>query len=82
MGEIQNSSVYKIGQSYTTELFYEYIALFTWVERAAFSKTLIRDKGLNIGTCASDGCFTKRVGRRLTEQQKTLCFLNSKVPPK
>ena len=58
MGEIQDSSVYKIGQSYTTELFYEYIALFMWVERAAFSKTLIRDKGLNIGTCA-DGCFKR-----------------------
>ena len=76
MSEIQNSSVF------AKQLFCEYIALFMWVERAAFSKTLIRDKGLNRGTCASDGCFTKRVGRRLTEQQKTLYFLNSKVPPK
>ena len=50
-----------------------------WVERAACSETLIGDKGLNRHTCASDGCFTERVGRRLTEQQNTLCLLNSKV---
>ena len=41
-----------VSQSYTTELFCEYIALFMWVEKAACSKTLIRDKGLNRGTCA------------------------------
>ena len=73
MGEIQYSSVFaKSASLNTTQLFCEYIALFMWVERAASSKTLIRDKGLNRSTCASDGCFTKTVGRRLTEQQKTL----------
>ena len=69
----------KISQSYTTQPFCEYIALFMWVERAACSETLIRDEGFNRGTCASDGCFTKRVGRSMTEQQNTWCFLNSKV---
>ena len=69
----------KISQSYTIQPFCEYIALFLWVERAACSETLSRDKGWNRGTCASDGCFTKRVGRSMTEQQNTWCFLNSKV---
>ena len=72
----------RISHSCTTQPFCEYMALFMWVERAACSETLTKDKGLNRGTCASDGCFTKRVDRRLTEQQNTLCFLNSKVQPK
>ena len=38
-----------------------------------------KGQGFNRGTCAFDGCFIKRVGSRLTEQQNTLCFLNSKV---
>ena len=45
-------------------------------------ESLLRDEGLNGSTFASDGCFAKRVGRRMTEQPNTLCFLNSKVPPK
>ena len=76
MSEIQNSSIF------AKQLFCEYIALFKGVERAACSKTLIRDKGLNRGTCASDGCFTKRVGRRLTEQQKNIVFSKFESPAK
>ena len=72
-------SIFARSCSYTTQPFCEYIALFMWVEKAACSETLIRDKGLNRGTCAFDGCFTKRVGRSMTEQQNTWCFLNSKV---
>ena len=72
----------RISHSCTTQPFCEYMALFMWVERAACSETLTKDKGLNRGKCASDGCFTERVDRRLTEQQNTLCFLNSKVQPK
>ena len=40
MGEIQNSSVYKIGQSYTTELFY-YIDLARAKSEAPVNKFII-----------------------------------------
>ena len=72
MSEIQNSLVFAKSASLIPHVFCEYIALFIWVERAACSETLIRDIGLNTGTCASDGCFIKRVDRRLTELQNTL----------
>ena len=45
-------------------------------------ESLLRDEGLNRATSASNGCFAKSVGRRMTEQPNTLCVLNSKVPPK
>ena len=40
----------RISHSCTTQPFCEYMALFMWVERAACSETLTKDKGLNRGT--------------------------------